>query len=684
MPPSYRLLTTIVFVLSTFSLHMLEGQSTTVNYLTNNTDFPNPERGFYYPTNSDSGLLNSASITALRTPYTPWQATYQVHSTLVFRYYMLTPYVNSAIPSSYLQNMETDFNAIRTGGAKVILRFSYTNTLVGPPYGDASKAQVLDHIQQLASVLSDHADVIAAVQLGFIGTWGEGYYTDHFGDASTAGSLSAADWDDRAEVIAALLAALPANRMIQVRYPQQKQKYEFGNAAPTTSPATGGRIGFHNDCFLATNTDAGTFVNYDPWSAAHATMTTDLRAYKADDSQAVVVGGETCADNTDVLGDEACAIDGGRADTDLALFHYSYLNSDYNNAAVNNQWVGSCMDDIKRKLGYRFAITSGTFTNEAQPGQLVNISLDLENEGYAAPFNPRGIEYILRHTVSGDLYYASPSTDPQQWMPGAAVQLNQSFCLPADIPIGNYELLLHLPDPEPSLYGNPHYSIRLAYLLPGSIDPWESSTGFNNLGHTLEVNNTASEPACDGSTSFGTVSALPVDWLSFRAIAKAKREVELRWETAQEDNNRGFSIERSTDGKVFQEIGWVDSRGSGGGRYQSIDLAPDYAQLFFYRLRQVDWDGRSSYSTTVNVRLQDGEDLVQLFPNPGSAPIYVSAGSDLQATLFLYDGSGREVWRAIHDFRNGEIELPTDLSAGVYFLQVLAGHRFQRLKVVIH
>ncbi|MEB0288880.1 DUF4874 domain-containing protein, partial [Cryobacterium sp. 10S3] len=76
-----------------------------------------------------------------------------------------------------------------------------------------------------------NADVIACVQLGFIGTWGEQYYSDFFGDASpnaAQGKLLDQNWKDRIEVIKAMLDAVPADRMIQLRYPQLKQRYIYG------------------------------------------------------------------------------------------------------------------------------------------------------------------------------------------------------------------------------------------------------------------------------------------------------------------------------------------------------------------------------------------------------------------------------------------------------------------------
>ncbi len=51
--------------------------------------------------------------------------------------------------------------------------------------GDAPKDIVFGHIAQLGPILTKNADVINCIQMGFIGTWGENYYTDFFGDAPT-------------------------------------------------------------------------------------------------------------------------------------------------------------------------------------------------------------------------------------------------------------------------------------------------------------------------------------------------------------------------------------------------------------------------------------------------------------------------------------------------------------------
>ncbi len=670
-----------IFILLSFILSIhISAQTTTVNYTESTDDFPNPERGFYRyaGTHSDSySLLNASTLASYRNLHTPPSASYSIYSTLVYRIFYLDDFTNSAISSTYLDNVQADFDAARTAGVKLIVRFAYTNDIDGstcaswicPPYGDASKTWVLHHIGQLQPYLNNNKDVIALVQMGFIGVWGEGYYTDYFGDASQSPYiLTTTNWEDRNEVLNTYLSAVPSDRMIQVRYPQQKQKTVYGTSAPTNSAPVNAasayngtalsRIGHHNDCFLASHTDFGTYTNYGPPSSF--ADTTNLKPYLENDSRYVVVGGETCSE---YLPFDNCDTDGGYADTELERFHYSFLNSQYNNS-VNNGWIGSCLDDIKKRLGYRFVLIDGTYSNEAQTGQIVSININLDNVGYAAPFNPRGVEIILRNSLSGDVFFAEIDEDPRFWLPGSH-NVSTNLCIPNDMPLGNYDLLLNLPDPEYSLYSRSEYSIRVA-----NDGVWEASTGYNDLGHSISINSSASQSACTTETSFQEESSfLPVELVRFNIKKQNNQTVICSWQTYSEINNKGFYLERSIDGRNFENITWINGQGNSSevNYYEYIDYNLS-SNKYYYRLKQEDFDGTFNYSNIKIIHLEN-ENLFEVFPNPVQDYINIKNINSEKIKISIFSSSGK-----IHFYKESSSSLEnidlSHLALGVYFLKI--------------
>jgi Domain of unknown function (DUF4832)/Domain of unknown function (DUF4874) len=494
-------LTTIILLL--FFLTVAHAQKIIIGYQESMEDFPNPERGFYHSmetTASNYKLLTEDRLKNLRNSQKMKGTTYTVASTLVLREIVLDKFVHSFLTKEFLENVKKDFQIARTAGVKLILRFAYTASVksgdcpdqykICPPYGDAPKEIVLQHIAQLKPLLRENADVIDAIQMGFIGIWGENYFTDYFGDASMNGvdRIMDSSWRDRNQILKALLDAVPEDRMIQVRTPQIKQRYVYGvKALVTESPInikeayTGmdkARIGFHNDCFLASADDYGTYYDYGNSSSPRKEANEVLRNYFSRDSKFVVVGGETCDDTFSPQNDCEPA---GHAEKELREMHYSYLNSGYNND-VNNDWeTGGCMDNIKRKLGYRFVLRTGEFSEKVRAGEKLYVHLKLQNIGYASPYNPRPVQLLLRRITGGKIYSFNFKTDIRFWFSGI-IDLNGAFVLPSEVTPGKYELLLNLPDKYPTLSARPEYSIRLA-----NENSWEPATGYNSLNYTLLI-----------------------------------------------------------------------------------------------------------------------------------------------------------------------------------------------------
>lgn len=495
---------TILLAVIIFCGMQLQAQNVKKYYKENNEDFGNPERGFYYPTGTRAGnfqLLDTQRINRFRYHVQSIDGlNYIVNISLIYRGYELDTFKDKPLSAAFLNNLQKDFDAIRNAGLKLVLRFAYTNSSHGgdckdeykicPPYGDAPVHIVMQHVQQLKPLFQKNADVIAVLQQGFIGIWGENYFTDYFGCATDDGEgrIMDSSWQHRNEFLKALLDAMPKDRMVQVRTPQIKQRYVYGprsalNAAPLVATeaftlSDKARIGLHNDCFLASADDYGTFYDYGNSVSKRDTANFVMRKYFEADSRYVAVGGETCDDAYSPQND--CE-PFGHAETEMRKMHYSYLNALYNTNVTNDWDSGGCIKSIKQKLGYRFVLKNASFPKAVTKGKAFTITIALENSGYASPFNPRPVQLILRNKRTGAITTFNFKTNIQRWFTGK-ISLQQQFVLSSSVEKGEYELLLNLPDGYKSLQGNPAYSIRLA-----NENVWEERTGFNNLNHTVII-----------------------------------------------------------------------------------------------------------------------------------------------------------------------------------------------------
>jgi len=460
----------LFFLFLLFNLNGI-GQTQTMNYTPDTEIFKNPERGIM------------SFISTKSSDYHPIEASFlqsekNDNISITFLLYYLDTFMTSPISSTFLAHLQTDFLTIRQNGFKVILRFAYSDTYSTPLYLDSpTKALVLQHINQLTPILQENRDIIAVLQAGFIGTWGEEAYSDVFG-TDWPEPFTAANIADRKEIYNALLAAIPIDKFISSRTPIIKSKlYNYTMPHETISPATAyngstqSRIGFHNDCFLSNYTDSGTY--------GYSTNDTIItKPYVANESKYIPIGGETCGyDNN--FGNCTNTI------KEMKRFHWSYLNKYYHPDNISQWTTGGCIDNIKKSLGYRFEILNTTFPMTATTNENLIYNIQINNIGFSAPFNPRNVELVLKNNNTSDFHrILLPNTDPRHWFANETITINEAIVLPNTIPSGNYHIYLNLPDPEPTLNSNPNYSIRFA-----NTNIWESSTGYNDLNLNININN---------------------------------------------------------------------------------------------------------------------------------------------------------------------------------------------------
>lgn len=418
-------------------------------YEPTDAELTNPERGLYvqFTAREDAVPLDVAELRKLRDD----------HITLTLRLYYLKEFRGRPIDQARLDLVRSDLQKIREAGVKCILRFAY-NEAIGED--DASIDIVMKHMAQLRPILRENADVIAVVQAGFVGSWGEWH-------ASTNDLRKPAN---AKRIVGAWLKTLPESRFVQVRTPVIKSiivdDLEPLSARETLSGTSRSRIAHHNDCFLATFNDMGTYENIEA-----------EKNYLALETVTLPMGGETCHVS------EFNAVDNARSE--FERFHWSYLNLGYHPEVIQQWRDEGFFDEVRRKLGYRLVLEEARVTDAATPGGDVELQLDLRNHGWAAPFNPRDVEVIFK-SDAGE-YAVVLDVDPRSWLPGEAIEVRDTISLPRAMAAGEYQLLLAFPDPEPALHANPNYAIELA-----NDGLWDATTGRHDLKLTVNVTPAAS------------------------------------------------------------------------------------------------------------------------------------------------------------------------------------------------
>ena len=425
----------------------------------------NPERGLYRAVD----LLAETTLEWLREEH--------AEDSVVYSYIRLDAFRDRPISAAFLTRIRNGLELARRSNYSLVLRFAYNEGPYPDSEPDATLAQIRAHLEQLRPILQPADDVISVVQAGFIGAWGEWHTSTHRLDTNAAARRSVAE---------AVLAAVPATRSTQIRYPAYVGDL-VGEPLDATRAWTGSfesRIGFHNDCFLASATDLGTY----PDSGAGFRR---WHTYLEQHSAFVPVGGETCAVYP---ARSACA----PAMAEMQAHHYSFVNRDYHPDVVLGWERGGCLDDIERQLGYRFVMTEADLPEQIKPGGSFQFRAVVRNDGWAAPFNARPLVVRLRNAST--VYEVTlDAFDVRQFMSRTSSTVTAHLRLPAGIAPGAYTLAIGLPSSAAAVRNNPAYAIRFA-----NTTGWNATLGENNVG-TLTVSTSAPGSADTSAPAFAVI-----------------------------------------------------------------------------------------------------------------------------------------------------------------------------------
>lgn len=299
----------------------------------------------------------------------------------------------------------------------------------------------------------------------------------------------------------------------------------------------------------------------------------------------------------------------------------------------------------------------GNYTGYVAPG-----TFDLTFGNALAPALPAGvleIKLVLPTGMSFDPYtppsgWSYTIIDPQNAVLTNSATIGYGFFPPTNT---NSTAVFHVPVKTLQSFTNRTYVAFLQGTGPFYTTPIPVA-GSNSAQGTVSVAN----------------NPLPVLFSSFTVSKKGFCGAVLNWETAMEKNNDYFEIERSGDGAKFTSIGKVKSGGNGSitQRYSFTDETPVQGHNF-YRIRQVDFDKKTTTSEVKSVQFDCLVDGISVFPNPTSGIAYIKGLVD-KGTAKVYNAVGQLVMEKELQNSVEGINM-TNLADGIYQIQVMNGDK---------
>lgn len=237
-------------------------------------------------------------------------------------------------------------------------------------------------------------------------------------------------------------------------------------------------------------------------------------------------------------------------------------------------------------------------------------------------------------------------------------------------------------------YGSGYRNVSVGgFFLPSYEGPGDLSISATTKSATtiLGGGNFETSVSTEASAGFCVVyeyaaGALPVIFISFDAEATGTNAVELQWITSLENENKGFYIEKSTDGRTFRSIGYLPAQTTTGtnglNTYQFTDHTPDLNGNNYYRIRQVDLGtNKETYTEIEVVSFKNGSlnNRPVLYPNPATTDVINVEHLAGNETIRIYDIQGRMVLlQEATGSNNLELNIES-LLKGSYILNIVSG-----------
>ncbi len=232
------------------------------------------------------------------------------------------------------------------------------------------------------------------------------------------------------------------------------------------------------------------------------------------------------------------------------------------------------------------------------------------------------------------------------------------------------------------------------YVSPsGGLNSWVQvgstvTLGFGSspvyVGMAItSANNAVLSTGTIGNYSESSVP-LPVNLISFSGNNVDNDHVLLKWETSGEISSDYFDVERSNDGSTFENIVRVKAAGNSNiNQYYSAQDEKPNNGINFYRLRQVDMDGKIYYSSIVGVNFGKDHVAPKISPNPANGFFTVISGAEPIKQITVFDASGKILKHISNDRNASSINIISDnLAAGIYVVKIATAKQVYEQKLI--
>ena len=390
------------------------------------------------------------------------------------------------LDDAFFDSWRKTFENARNNGCMIALRLRYDAEGADNPE-PATFEQTLNHVRQLrdSGLLEEYKDILAFVESGLVGKWGEQH----------GGKYTSVDY--KAQVLDTMLECVPSPVPVTVRTPdtfarwagiERKDLADY-QAEPGSDAA---RVGLYNDGYMGSDSDLGTYANRDIETKWLGSQT--INSYFGGEFS----GNLDWAQKYDTYLPE-------NAITEMYNTHLSYINANifqlyknytfskendisqplyqtfgdstdlektFNHSAYYGQTV---FQFIRDHIGYRFVLRKSELSENVEQGGQLNIHFKVENTGFANPIPDVKAELLLER--DGNFMRTGIDIDPNQWRSCTVADENISAKLPDSLPVGKWNAYIKLTMGENSVYQTSQRSVQFA-----NDGVWNAALGANYAG----------------------------------------------------------------------------------------------------------------------------------------------------------------------------------------------------------